>query len=238
MVCLLTSLSVCATSVLRFITLDLSDFHSDITWHIINSRMWTVIEYNLGVILAGVLALRLPMITIFPGLLSQRSDSKNSFTNSTYSNTTMLQRDNTVSSTNSDRPFIRDQNTLSFHAVGYPEHFDDKTTHSSRDERYRSGMRTEAIYSEPPTITDGRRSSEFSHDILHEFPIWEHGVPRIAQDDVYAEKESQDTSTRALRNDEQPEVFPRYVFDPVPWRPLPRRNQVQPDPPNFVSSSY
>lgn len=213
--------SVCVTSILRFTTLNVSTSHKDIMWQSIGSSMWTVIEYNLGITTACLPALRRPLAAVFPALLGR--SSRNWDSNPT------IQRGNTINSFSTDdstRRFYRS----SIHAVGYPEDLDDKMTQPSRDERYRSGLRTETY----DFTTDGRRSSDRSHeDILREFPLWENGIMKTTETEVRVEGDSVVGSSDAGQEDEEKKAFPRYVFDPIPWRPLPRKSQNEPDPPKF-----
>jgi hypothetical protein len=190
-------------------------------WQSIGSSMWTVIEYNLGITTACLPALRRPLATIFPTLLGR--GSRNWDSNPTIQRENMT---NSFSTDDSTRRFYRS----SLHAVGYPEHLDDKMTQPSRDERYRSGLRTETY----DFTTDGRRSSDRSHeDILREFPLWENGIMKTTETEVHVEGDSVVGSSDDGQGDEEKTAFPRYVFDPVPWRPLPRKSQSQPDPPKF-----
>lgn len=190
-------------------------------WQSIGSSMWTVIEYNLGITTACLPALRRPLASIFPALLGR--GSRNWDSNPT------VKRGNTISSVSTDdsrRRFYRS----SLHAVGRPEHLDDQMTEKSRDERYRSGLRTETY----DFTTDGRRSSEFQEDILREFPLWENGIMKTTETEVRVEGDSIVGSSDAGQGDEENVAFPRYVFDPVSWRPLPRKHEGHPDPPQFV----
>ena len=59
------------TSILRFTTLNIATAHTDIMWQSIASSMWTVIESNLGIIVACMPALRRPIAAFFPKLLGK-----------------------------------------------------------------------------------------------------------------------------------------------------------------------
>ena len=190
-------------------------------WQSIGSSMWTVIEYNLGITTACLPALRRPLAALFPAILGRTSHSWGSHTTAQRNNT-----DDSFSTDNSAGRFYRS----SVHAVGHPDHLDDKMTQISRDQRYRSGMRTETY----DFTTDGRRSSDRSHeDILRDFPLWENGIMKTTETEVHIEGDSIVGSSDAGHGDEEKTAFPRYVFDPVSWRPLPRKSQDQPDPPYF-----
>lgn len=216
--------SVCVTSILRFTTLNVSTSHKDIMWQSIGSSMWTVIEYNLGITTACLPALRRPIASIFPALLGRGSRN--------WDSSPTMQRGNTVNSISTEDSTRRIYRS-SLHAVGRPEDLNEKMTHASRDERYRSGLRTETY----DFTTDGRRSSEFQEDILREFPLWENGIMKTVETEVRVEGDSVVGSSDAGHGDEEKPAFPRYVFDPVSWRPLPRKSHDQPDPPQFAPAS-
>lgn len=63
------------TSILRVTTLHISTAHTDIMWQSIDSSMWTVIESNLGIIVACMPALRRPIAMFFPMLLGKMGRS-------------------------------------------------------------------------------------------------------------------------------------------------------------------
>jgi hypothetical protein len=63
--------SVCVTSILRVTTLNVATAQTDIMWESIGSSMWTVIESNLGIIVACMPALRRPVMMFFPLLLGK-----------------------------------------------------------------------------------------------------------------------------------------------------------------------
>jgi hypothetical protein len=56
-------------------TLNISTAHTDIMWQSIDSSMWTVIESNLGIIVACMPALRRPIAMFFPLLLGKMGRS-------------------------------------------------------------------------------------------------------------------------------------------------------------------
>ncbi|KEF57064.1 uncharacterized protein A1O9_07254 [Exophiala aquamarina CBS 119918] len=212
---------VCVTSILRFTTLNVSTSHKDIMWQSIGSSMWTVIEYNLGITAACLPALRRPLARLFPALLGRTSHS--------WDSNPTVERNNTNNSFSTDSSARRFQRS-SVHAVGHPDHLNDKMSQISRDERYRSGMRTETY----DFTTDGRRSSDRSHeDILRGFPLWENGIMKTIENDIHIERDSVIISSDAGDGDEAKTAVSRFVFDPVAWRPLPKKSQDRPDPPHF-----
>ena len=63
--------SVCITSVLRFTTLNISTVRTDSMWQSIDSSMWTVIEFNLAILVACMPAFRSPIAHAFPFLVGR-----------------------------------------------------------------------------------------------------------------------------------------------------------------------
>ena len=101
-------------------------------WQSIASSMWTVIEYNLGIIAASMPALRRPLAAIFPFFLGQsRNSSKNTDDESPVDSREKmsgLTRAPSTVSTASTRTSLNDRRIHTLKA---------------KNEAYRSGMRTE-----------------------------------------------------------------------------------------------
>ncbi len=134
----LTLHSVCVTSILRFTTLNIATAHTDVMWQSIPSSMWTVIEYNLGIIAASIPALRRPLATLFPRILGRTSGSSGNRLPSDDLYTRHPRVPSTVSTASTKhswplRSSHRDQQDDTY----------DHSLFEEKDDRYRSGMRTE-----------------------------------------------------------------------------------------------
>ncbi|KAJ9617141.1 hypothetical protein H2200_000862 [Cladophialophora chaetospira] len=124
---------VCITSILRFTTLNIATAHTDVMWQSIPSSMWTVIEYNLGIIAASIPALRRPLAEMFPRLLGRiGGTSADRLPGNQGSYPTRAPSTISTASTKTSRfsSSYRGQEDHSFSQV------------DEKDERYRSGLRT------------------------------------------------------------------------------------------------
>jgi hypothetical protein len=108
-------------------------------WQSIDSSMWTVIEYNLGIIAASMPALRRPLAAMFPILLGRRGGSS---AHQIYDECDRNTRAPSTVSTASTK--------ASHFSLGGRAHADDMSSEmkemsieDQKGERYRSGMRTE-----------------------------------------------------------------------------------------------
>ena len=132
------SSSVCITSILRFTTLNLATAHTDVMWQSIDSSMWTVIEYNLGIITASMPALRRPLAAVFSLLLRRGGSSVDQLRDDYRCNSRASSDISTASTMTSRFSFShmsRDFETLSsLKEVEAP---------SQKENPYRSGLRTE-----------------------------------------------------------------------------------------------
>lgn len=93
--------------------------------------MWTVIEYNLGIIAASMPALRRPLAAIFPILLGRGTTSSAAHLNE--NGATHPRAPSTISSASTKTSFSRPGQGSQAQMEMYHE----------KDERYRSGLRTE-----------------------------------------------------------------------------------------------
>ena len=140
---------VCITSILRFTTLNHSTSHTDIMWQSIASSMWTVIEYNLGIIAASMPALRRPFASLFPLLLGRR---ERSFTHHKWVDEANLTRaPSTISRASTKTSTRHSTKPIAWYDDAYGKN-NKVMAAPVKDDRHRSGVRTEFFEQESGTF--------------------------------------------------------------------------------------